>query len=54
MKEITNEQRLEVVFFHINGISYHKLLNITGYLMSSAVEICKNFGKNKKCKKYPV
>ena len=38
MKELTYEQRLEIVFYHNNGKNYDKLLNITGHLKSDAVD----------------
>ena len=51
LKELTYAQRLEILCYLNNGNKYKKLLDITGYLKSDAFDICKNLGKNKKCKK---
>ena len=44
-KELTYEQKLELVFYHYNGKSYHRLLNINEYLKSADIYSCRNLGK---------
>ena len=50
-KELTYEQKLELVFYHYKGKSYHRLLNITEYLKFAAVDDYKSFGENKQHEK---
>ena len=51
-KELTYEQRLEIVFYHNNGKSYREISNIIGCSKSAAFDLCKKFGKNKERKKF--
>ena len=38
------------MFYHKNGISHRKILNITGYWKTAAVDTYKNFGKTRSVK----
>ena len=44
-KELTYEQRLEIVFYHNNGKSYREILNIIGCSKSAAFDVCKKCEK---------
>ena len=44
-KELSYEQRLEIVFYHNNVKSYREISRIIGYLMSTAFDVCKKFEK---------
>ena len=49
-KELTYEQRLEIVFYHNNGKSYREISNIIGCSKSAAFDVCKKFEKTRSVK----
>ena len=52
-KELTYEQRLEIVFYHNNGKSYREISNIIGCSKSAAFDVCKGFEKTRSVKNLP-
>ena len=52
-KELSYEQRLEIVFYHNNGKSYRQISDMIGCSKSAAFGVCKKFEKTRSVKNLP-